>query len=103
MPIKYSCAFVILPGGYGTLDEAFEVAALIQTGKPKRLPVVEMDADLYWPLERILRGTMSEARLIDAEGFGIVLLTDDPDAAVSWIASRPGGEDTTGARRGRVP
>jgi hypothetical protein len=46
---------------------------------------------------------MSEARLIDAEGFGIVLLTDDPDAAVSWIASRSGGEDITGARRGRVP
>ena len=95
MLIKYSCAFVILHGGYGTLDEAFEVATLIQTGKLKRFPVVVMDTGFYGPFEKLLRGTMSGARLIDAEGLDIVLLTDDPDAAVSWIASHAG--DTTDA------
>jgi uncharacterized protein (TIGR00730 family) len=103
MLIKYSCAFVILPGGYGTLDEAFEVATLIQTGKLKRFPVVVMDSDFYGPFERLLRGTMSEARLIDAEGLDIVLLTDDPDAAVSWITSHTGGGDAPAAAGVRGP
>ena len=85
MLIKYSTAFVILPGGYGTLDEAFEVATLIQTGKLKRFPVVVMNSEFYKPFEALLRGDMSEARLIDEEGLDIVLLTDDPDAAVAWI------------------
>jgi hypothetical protein len=91
MLIKYSCAYVILPGGYGTLDEAFEVATLIQTGKLKRFPVVVMDTDFYGPFEKLLRGRMSEAGLIDADRLDIVLLTDDPDAAVEWITSRRGG------------
>ena len=87
MMIKYSCAFVILPGGYGTLDEAFEVATLIQTGKLKRFPVVVMDRDFYTPFEDLLRGAMSKARLIDEERLDIVLLTDDPEEAVDWIGT----------------
>ena len=87
MLIKYSCAFVILPGGYGTLDEAFEVATLIQTGKLKRFPVVVMNRDFYGPFEALLRGEMSKARMIDEEGLDIVLLTDDPDEGVEWISS----------------
>ena len=87
MLIKYSSAFVILPGGYGTLDEAFEVATLIQTGKLERFPIVVMDRDFYGPFEDLLRGRMSESRLIDEERLDIVLLTDDPDAGVEWIKS----------------
>jgi len=87
MLIKYSSAFVILPGGYGTLDEAFEVATLIQTGKLKRFPVVVMNSDFYKPFENLLRGEMSKARLIDEERLDIVLLTDDPQAGVDWIDS----------------
>ena len=91
MLIKYSSAFVILPGGYGTLDEAFEVATLIQTGKLKRFPVVVMNRDFYAPFEALLRGAMSKARLIDEERLDIVLLTDDPDEAVEWIKSHAPG------------
>ena len=87
MLVKYSSAFVILPGGYGTLDEAFEVATLIQTGKLKRFPVVVMNKDFYEPFEKLLRGAMSKARLIDEERLDIVLITDDPDEAVVWIKS----------------
>lgn len=86
MLVKYSCAFVILPGGYGTLDEAFEIATLIQTGKLKRFPVVVMNSEFYGPFEELLRGKMSKAHLIDEERLDIVLLTDDPDAGVSWIS-----------------
>jgi uncharacterized protein (TIGR00730 family) len=87
MLIKYSSAFVILPGGYGTLDEAFEVATLIQTGKLKRFPIVAMDSNFYAPIEQLLRGRMSDDRLIDAERLDIVLLTDEPQAGVEWILS----------------
>lgn len=87
MLIKYSSAFVILPGGYGTLDEAFEVATLIQTGKLKRFPIVVMDRDFYAPFENLLRGRMSEDRLIDEERLDLALLTDEPEAGVDWILS----------------
>jgi uncharacterized protein (TIGR00730 family) len=87
MLIKYSCAFIILPGGYGTLDEAFEVATLIQTGKLERFPVVVMPIDFYKPLEHLLRGEMSRAGLIDSERLDIVLLTDDAKAGVDWITA----------------
>ncbi len=87
MLIKYSCAFVILPGGYGTLDEAFEVATLIQTGKLKRFPLVVMNRKFFKPFEDLLRGELSKARLIDEERLDIVLLTDDPAAGVEWISS----------------
>ena len=92
MLIKYSCAFVILPGGYGTLDEAFEVATLIQTGKLERFPVVVMNSDFYKPFEDLLRGEMSKANLIDEERLDIVLLTDDPDEGVQWISSHVKGD-----------
>ena len=87
MLIKYSSAFVILPGGYGTLDEAFEVATLIQTGKLERFPIVVMDREFYGPFEDLLRGRMSEGRLIDETRLDIVLLTDDPAEGVDWIVS----------------
>lgn len=88
MLVKYSCAFVILPGGYGTLDEAFEIATLIQTGKLERFPVVVMPTDFYRPFETLLRGLLSEAHLIDEDRLDIVLLTDDPKAGVDWIRSQ---------------
>ncbi len=87
MLIKYSCAFVILPGGYGTLDEAFEVATLIHTGKLKRFPLVVMDKSFFKPFEDLLRGKLSQSGLVDREGLDIVLLTDDPSAGVKWIDS----------------
>ena len=97
MLIKYSCAFVILPGGYGTLDEAFEVATLIQTGKLKRFPVVVMNSEFYRPFEELLRGALSKARLIDEERLDIVLLTDDPGEGVDWITSHVNAiDDETG-------
>lgn len=94
MLIKYSCAFVILPGGYGTLDEAFEVATLIQTGKLERFPIVVMNKEFFGPFESLLRGEMSKAHLIDEERLDIVLLTDDPDAGVEWISSHLNKEES---------
>jgi uncharacterized protein (TIGR00730 family) len=58
MLVKYSCAFVVMPGGFGTLDEAFEVITLAQTGKLERFPVVGMARDFWDHLRRFISDTM---------------------------------------------
>jgi uncharacterized protein (TIGR00730 family) len=55
MLVKYSSAFVVMPGGYGTLDEAFEVATLIQTGKLERFPIVGLGGEFWHQLRRFVR------------------------------------------------
>ena len=98
MMVKHSSAFVILPGGYGTLDEAFEVATLIQTGKLSRFPLVVMNSEYYGPFEDLLRGAMSKSKLIDEERLDIVLLTDDVQAGVVWISTHLGKEESNAPR-----
>jgi uncharacterized protein (TIGR00730 family) len=58
MLVKYSCAFVVMPGGFGTLDEAFEVITLAQTGKLERFPVVAMGQEFWEQLSVFVRDTM---------------------------------------------
>jgi len=85
MLVKYSYAFVALPGGFGTLDEIFETATLIQTGKIQDFPLVLMGKDFWQPLfdffhNRFIReGTIDP---IDVERF---LVTDSPEEAVTAI------------------
>ena len=56
--VKYSSAFVVMPGGFGTMDEAFEVATLIQTGQLERFPIVGRGGDFWTDLRRFARETM---------------------------------------------
>jgi uncharacterized protein (TIGR00730 family) len=85
MLIKYSSAFVVLPGGFGTLDEAFEIATLIQTEKLSRFPVVAMGRTFWEPVRLMLRGTLQGRGLIDPDDLDVVKLTDDVPEAVDWI------------------
>lgn len=85
MLVKYSSAFVVLPGGFGTMDEAFEIATLIQTGKISKFPVVAMGSEFWQPLRGFLRGTLSDRRMIDDSDLDVVMLTDDVDEALDWI------------------
>jgi len=94
MLVKYSCAFVVLPGGFGTVDEAFEIATLIETGKITRFPVVAMGTEFWQPMRIMLRGAMAALGLIDERDLDIVKLTDDPTEAVDWI--RAGMRPVTG-------
>jgi uncharacterized protein (TIGR00730 family) len=55
MLVKYSCAFVFMPGGYGTMDEVFETVTLIQTGKIERFPLVVMGTEYWEPLLDFVR------------------------------------------------
>ncbi|MFO1077708.1 MAG: TIGR00730 family Rossman fold protein [Planctomycetota bacterium] len=85
MLVKYSYAFVVLPGGFGTLDELFEAATLIQTRKIADFPLVLMGTEFWRPMLDFLRGTMVAQGTIAAEDVDRILVTDDPDAAVAHI------------------
>ena len=84
MLVKYSSAFVFMPGGYGTLDEVFETVTLIQTGKIKRFPVVAMGIDYWEPLLEFARDTMLKEGTI-SEGEVDLFQTYSAAAAVAHI------------------
>lgn len=85
MLVKYSSAFVVLPGGFGTMDELFEVGTLIQTGKVERFPVVVMGKDYFGPLATFVRNTMVPEGTIDPEDLQLFTATDDPAEMVQRI------------------
>jgi len=85
MFVKYSRAFVIFPGGFGTMDELFEPLTLIQTHKIDRFPVVVMGTEYWRPLRQWLQNTMLKERCISGDDLQLFHMTDDPDAAVEFI------------------
>jgi uncharacterized protein (TIGR00730 family) len=84
---KYSMAFVVFPGGFGTLDELFEALTLIQTGKVSSFPVV-LFGSAYWAgLISWLRSTMAAQGKIDQTDLALFQVTDDPREVVRIIAA----------------
>ena len=81
---KYSYAFVVMPGGYGTLDEFFEAITLIQTGKFKKFPIVLMGREYHEDLYRHFQ-RMVEEKTIDEEDINLFLFTDSVDEAIRHI------------------
>jgi uncharacterized protein (TIGR00730 family) len=88
MLVKYSQAFVALPGGLGTIDEVFETLTLIQTNKMTDFPVVLMGSDYWQPLLEWLRQKMVAERTIGVEDLALLRVTDSVEEAVSLIADR---------------
>jgi uncharacterized protein (TIGR00730 family) len=82
---KYSYGFVAMPGGFGTLDEIFETAVLIQTGKMPGFPLVLMGKDYWGPLIAFLRDTLVPAATIDPADVERLVVTDSPEEAVALI------------------
>ncbi len=87
MLVKYSYAFVVLPGGFGTLDEIFETATLIQTGKISNFPLVLMGEE-YWRDLRELLERMVRAGTIDAADLARIVFTDSPEHAMDVIETQ---------------
>ena len=85
MFVKYADAFVILPGGFGTLDELFEALTLIQTGKIRHFPVVMVGRDYWSGLIDWMRGVQLKAGAITDRDVDLLRLTDDPDEVVRII------------------
>ncbi len=84
--IKYSYAFIIMPGGWGTMDELFETLTLIQTKTITNFPVVLFGKKYFQPLFDYIE-LMSEQETISKEDLQYILLTDDFDEAIAHIAS----------------
>lgn len=85
MLVKYSRAFVFLPGGYGTLDEVFEIATLVQTGKVARFPIVGIGREYWRNLDELRQEAMIPAGTISALDAELFVATDDPAEAVAHI------------------
>jgi hypothetical protein len=85
MLVKYSYAFIALPGGFGTLDEIFECATLIQTGKIKEFPLILMGKDFWRPMLDFMSERLIKERTIDAMDMERFLVTDSPEEAVASI------------------
>lgn len=85
MLVKYSYGFIVLPGGYGTLDEVFETATLVQTNKIADFPIVLMGADFWRPMLGFMEETLVAQDMIDPEDFAAITVTDDAREAADLI------------------
>ena len=93
MFVKYATAFIVFPGGYGTLDELFEALTLIQTGKVKHFPVILFGRDYWSGLVDWLSRTVAEENKINRSDLLLFRVTDDPSEAARLViearAERP--------------
>ncbi|HEY7720637.1 MAG TPA: TIGR00730 family Rossman fold protein [Pedococcus sp.] len=85
MFVKYAQGFIVLPGGFGTLDELFEALTLVQTQKVTSFPLVLIGSEYWSGLFQWLTGTLAEHGTISREDLALLQLTDDVDEAVRII------------------
>ncbi|MCP4440074.1 MAG: TIGR00730 family Rossman fold protein [Aureispira sp.] len=86
MFVKYAQAFVVLPGGFGTMDELFEVLTLVQTKKVDRIPVILVGSEFWSGLKDWIQGTMlEEFATVSAKDMDLIPVTDDPAEVVKII------------------
>jgi uncharacterized protein (TIGR00730 family) len=99
--IKYSNAYIIFPGGFGTMDELFEALTLIQTKKIRNFPVVLFGSQYWRGMLAWLTSTMLNEKNISSEDLSLIHLTDSPKDAVDFIIKTCGGvpEKKTPRRR----
>jgi uncharacterized protein (TIGR00730 family) len=85
MLVKYSCAFVVMPGGFGTLDEAFEALTLIQCNKIERFPVIAMGSSFWSHFREFTSRSLVQGKTINPEDLNLLKLTDSVEEAVQLI------------------
>jgi uncharacterized protein (TIGR00730 family) len=100
MLVKYSYAFVVMPGGFGTLDELFEALTLVQTGKIVEFPMILMGRTYWQPIVQFL-GQMVQIGTIGASDLALLYVTDSVDEAATHIQTH--AIDRFGLRRRKMP
>ncbi len=88
MLVKYSCAFVVLPGGFGTLDELFETCTLMQTGKIESFPIVIMGKDFWKNMNEFIKQSLIAHGTISTEDLSLFSLTDSVTEAIDIITQQ---------------
>ncbi len=85
MFVKYASAYVVMPGGFGTLDELAEILTLIQTGKTKRIPIILYGSDFWKGLTDWFEQTLIPVETISPDDVDLYKITDDPQEVVDAI------------------
>lgn len=85
MLLRYSTAYLIFPGGFGTLDELFEALTLIQTKKSPAFPIILFGVDYWTRLIEFMNQTMAAHGTINREDIGLIMLCDSPEEAVEMV------------------
>jgi len=85
MFVKYASAYVVLPGGFGTLDELAEILTLVQTGKTRQIPIILVGTDFWAGLLDWFRNTLVAAGTIGAQDMGLIQVRDQPEEIVKAI------------------
>lgn len=83
--LKYSTAFIIYPGGFGTLDELSEVLTMVQTNKINMVPIIFVDSDYYKGLIDWFKDTMIKENMISPEDLDLIKLVDTAEEAVQYL------------------
>jgi uncharacterized protein (TIGR00730 family) len=85
MFVKFATAYIVLPGGYGTLDELFEALTLVQTGKTRRMPIILMHAPFWQGLRDWIADRLVGEGMIDPGDADLLQVIDEPQAVVEAI------------------
>jgi uncharacterized protein (TIGR00730 family) len=98
MFVKYATGFVVLPGGFGTLDELFEAVTLVQTNKVTSFPIVLVGSDFWGPLVDWVRGPLTERRMIAKADADLLHVVESADEAVGAVVAAVGPKRSEGRR-----
>lgn len=85
MFVKYASAYIIMPGGFGTLDEMAEILTLVQTGKSKRIPIILYGSEFWSGLVEWFQDTLVSEGTISKTDLDLFTITDDPQVAINTI------------------
>ena len=85
--VRYSSAFVVTPGGYGTLDELFEALVLVQTEKIKRFPVILVGSAFWQPMVDWIRAQLLGEGMVAAEDLDLIQVVDDPEEVCAIVGA----------------
>lgn len=91
MFVKYAQGFIVLPGGFGTMDELFEAMTLVQTQKVTSFPIVLIGTDFWGPLMDWIKGTLLAEGMVSAKDLDLIHVVDDPAEAVELMISDSAG------------
>ena len=85
MFVKFASAYVVMPGGFGTLDELMEALTLVQTGKTRKMPIILVGSQFWGGMVEWFRTALLEEKVISPDDMNLIQLIDEPEAVVSAI------------------
>ena len=85
MFVKFASAYVVMPGGFGTLDELMEALTLVQTGKTRRMPIILVGSKFWGGMVEWIKTSLLQEKMIAPEDLDLIQIIDEPEAIVAAI------------------